>query len=134
MVNSGNLGLAALLTGDTDTALGAFREELTLCRELVIAPQAFEALRGFAAIAVLTGDGRRAATLVGAAAAHRFDAPEDYVEAQLDAAFFAPAQARLGSDAWRAAARAGGALGFEDAIAYALVPCPRQESNLEPSD
>jgi hypothetical protein len=31
----GNSGLAALLTGDTDAARHALREELGLCRELV---------------------------------------------------------------------------------------------------
>src|SRR3954453_8266754 len=42
MTNSGNLGLAALLTGETDTASHAFREELMLCREIVVRPVAFE--------------------------------------------------------------------------------------------
>ena len=46
--------------------------------------------------------------------------PEDPVEARLDAAFFEPARARCGTDAWNAAAREGSALSFEDAIAYAL--------------
>ena len=77
MINSGNLGLAALLTGDPDTASRAFREELTLCREMVIRPVAFEGLRGLAAVAALHGDDARAATLVGAADAHRYDFPED---------------------------------------------------------
>jgi hypothetical protein len=36
MLLRGNFGLAALLTGDTDAAQDAFREELTLCRELVL--------------------------------------------------------------------------------------------------
>jgi hypothetical protein len=35
MILCGNLGLAALLTGDTDAARAAFREELELCRGLV---------------------------------------------------------------------------------------------------
>jgi predicted ATPase/DNA-binding SARP family transcriptional activator len=120
MVNSGNLGLAALLTGDTDTARQAFREELTLCRDMVIRPPAFEALRGLAAIAVVNSDDKRAATLVGAADAHRYDAPEDPLKARLDAAFFEPACKRYGIDAWNAAAREGSALSFADAIAYAL--------------
>ena len=77
MINSGNLGLAALLTGETDTASHAFREELTLCREMVVRPVAFEGLRGLAAVAVVNGDDERAATLVGAADAHRYDTPED---------------------------------------------------------
>ena len=53
MINSGNLGLAALLTGETDTASQAFREELTLCREMVVRPVAFEGLRGLAAVATV---------------------------------------------------------------------------------
>jgi hypothetical protein len=117
---SGNLGLAALLTGATDTALHAFREELTSCREIVAVYQAFEGFRGLAAIAVVNGDDRRAATLVGAADAHRYDLPEDPVEARLEAAYFEPARTRYGTDAWNNAAREGGALSFEDAIAYAL--------------
>jgi predicted ATPase/DNA-binding SARP family transcriptional activator len=120
MVNSGNLGLAALLTGETDTASHAFREELALCRETVVRPQAFEGLRGLAAVAVVHGDAKRAATLVGAADAHRYDTPEDPVEARLDQTYFEPARTRCGTHAWNAAAREGSVLGFEDAIAYAL--------------
>lgn len=120
MVNSGNLGLAALLTGETDTASRAFREELTLCREMVVRPQAFEGLRGLAAVAVVDGDDKRAATLVGAADAHRYDTPEDPVEVRLDETFFVPARMRCGSAVWDAARRDGCALSFEDAIAYAL--------------
>jgi hypothetical protein len=124
MINSGNLGLAALLTGETDTAAPAFREELALCRELVVRPQAFEGLRGLAAVAVLNGDRERAATLLGAADAHRYGLPEDPVEARLEAAFFEPARAQYGADAWDAATGHGSALSFEDAIAYALAEPP----------
>jgi predicted ATPase/DNA-binding SARP family transcriptional activator len=120
MVNSGNLGLAALLTGETDTALHAFREELTLCRDMVVRPQAYEGLRGMAAIAVVDRADQRAATLVGAADAHRYDNTEDPVVTRLEAAFFEPARTRCGTDAWTSAARAGSALSFEDAVAYAL--------------
>jgi len=124
MINSGNLGLAALLTGKTDTASHAFREELTLCRELVVRPVMFEGLRGMAAVAVVHGDTTRAATLVGAADAHRYDKAEDPIEARLDATFFEPARTRCGTDAWNAAVREGSVLSFEDAIAYALEePC-----------
>ena len=120
MTNSGNVGLAALLTGQTDTASQAFREELMLCRELVTRPLVFEGLRGLAAVAVVHGDAERAAMLVGAADALRYDTPEDPVEARLEAAFFEPARTRCGTAAWNAAAREGSVLGFEDAIAYAL--------------
>ncbi|HSD77653.1 MAG TPA: adenylate/guanylate cyclase domain-containing protein [Solirubrobacteraceae bacterium] len=120
MFNSGNSGLAALLTGEADTAAHAFREELALCRDMVVRPVVFEGLRGMAAVAVVDGDDERAATLVGAADAHRYDKAADPVEARLDDTFFAPARARCGADAWDAAARAGSRLSFEDAIAYAL--------------
>ena len=53
MIVCGNTGLAALLTGDTDAARAAFREELKLCRELVALPIAAEGLLGLAAIAVV---------------------------------------------------------------------------------
>ena len=124
MINSGNLGLAALLTGETDAASQAFREELRLCRDMVVRPVLFEGLRGMAAVAVVNGDGKRAATLVGAADAHRYDKAEDPVEARLEGAFFEPARTRHGTDAWNAAAREGSALSFEDAIAYALEEPP----------
>jgi hypothetical protein len=120
MINSGNLGLAALLTGETDTASHAFRAELELCRDLVVRPVAFEGLRGLAAVAVVDGDDKRAATLVGAADAYRYDQPEDPVYARLDESFFEPAHARYGTDLWNADAREGSRLSFEDAIAYAL--------------
>jgi hypothetical protein len=120
LINSGNLGLAALLTGQARTAADAFREELALCRELVVRPAAWEGLRGLAAIAATDGDDERAATLAGAAAAYRYDQVEDPVEARLDAAFLDPARARVGAEEWDAAARAGGSLTFEEAVAYAL--------------
>jgi hypothetical protein len=124
MINSGNLGLAALLTGRPKAASQAFREELALCREMVIRPVVFEGLRGLGAIAVLDGDDARAATLVGAADAHRYDFPEDPLETRLNEAFFEPARIRFGPESWKAAARAGGGLSFEAAIAYALEEPP----------
>ena len=112
--------MAALLTGETDTASHAFREELTLCRETVVRPVVFEGLRGLAAVAVVHGDDKRAATLVGAADAHRYEQTKDPVESRLDETFFEPARTRYGTDAWHASAREGSALSFKDAIAYAL--------------
>ena len=124
MINSGNLGLAALLTGETDTASHAFREELMLCREMVVRGAAFEGLRGLAAVAVADGDDKRAATLVAAADTHRYANAEDPVEARLNDTFFKPARARCPSDVWHAAAREGSAFRFEEAIAYALEEPP----------
>jgi hypothetical protein len=101
MINSGNLGLAALLSRDPDTASCAFREQLRLCRQIVVRPVAFEGLRGLAAIAVMHGDSKRAATLIGAAEAHRFDVPDDPVQTRLDETFFDPARARCPIPAWK---------------------------------
>jgi non-specific serine/threonine protein kinase len=120
MINHGNVGLAALLTGETDAASHAFREELRLCRELVARPVVFEGLHGLAAVAVAHDDAKRAATLVGAADAHRYDKPVDPVETRLGETFFEPARARSGTETWNAAVHEGSALSFDDAIAYAL--------------
>ncbi len=87
---------------------------------MVIVPVAFEGLRGLAAVATVNGDDTRAATLVGAAGAHRYAWPQDPLEARLDGAFFAPARRRCGADTWDAAARDGSTLSFEAALAYAL--------------
>ena len=105
MINTGNLGLAALLTGQTDVAANAFREELSLCRDMVVRPVVNEGLRGLAAVAVVNGDAKRAATLLGAAETHHYDAPEYPVNARLDETFFEPARARCPADLWNAAAR-----------------------------
>ena len=91
----GNFGLAALLTGDTDAAAHAFREELRLCRELVARPFATEGLLGLAGVAVVRGDVDRAARLVGAAEALRSE-PGDAVHARLDATFFEPPEHGVG--------------------------------------
>jgi hypothetical protein len=112
--------LAALLTGDTEAAEDAFREELRLCRELVVLPFASEGLEGLAAVAAVRGDDHRAARLLGAAAEDRRDRAEDSVQARLDTEFFEPARTRHGADAWDAAARDGATLSFDEAIAYAL--------------
>jgi predicted ATPase/DNA-binding SARP family transcriptional activator len=128
MVIQGNLALAALLTGDTDAASQAFREELRLCRELVVRPAACEGLLGLAAIAAAGGDVRRAARLVGAASAHTYGQHQDIIEARLDAAFLQPGRKRHGAGEWDADLRHGATLNFEDAIAYALeepLPAPR---------
>jgi hypothetical protein len=120
MLVRGNSALAALLTGDIDTARHGFREELKLCRELVVLPVAYEGLQGLAAVATVDGDVHRAARLSGAAAAHRYGQPEDALDARLRATFLDPARIRHGADAWDARAQEGAAHGFAHAIAYAL--------------
>ena len=120
MLLCGNTGLAALLTGDAGHAAEAFRQELTLSRDLVVLPFACEGLNGLAAVAVLGQDLPRAARLTGAAAAHRYGQPEDRIDARLHARFLQPARTRFGGDRWDAAVREGAALRFHDAIALAL--------------
>jgi hypothetical protein len=124
MINSGNRGLAELLTGEADAASRAFRDELDLCREMTLRHVAFEGFRGLAAVAVVNGDDERAATLVGAADAQRGDKTEDPVEARLDETYFHPARSRYGQRAWDAAVRDARASSFEEAIAYALEETP----------
>jgi len=114
------VGLAALFAGDAEAARAAFREELELCRQVVVLPAAAEGLGGLAAVAAVRDDLDRAARLFGAAAAHRYDEPQDAIDARLHAGFFEPARTRRGADAWDAGVRDGAALGFEAAIAYAL--------------
>jgi predicted ATPase len=125
MLIHGNLGLAELLTGDTDAARHAFREELRLCRELVDRHYISEGLRGLAAVAAVEGDLHRAAQLVGASSAHRYGQLFEVIEARLDASFFVAARARCGTEAWAAGVREGGALTFDGAISYALQEPPR---------
>jgi predicted ATPase/DNA-binding SARP family transcriptional activator len=127
MTVQGNSGLAALLTGDTDGAARAFREELILCRELVMHLNASEGLLGLAGVAAVRGDLRRAARLVGAASAHRYGQQQQVVEARLDRTFLERARTRHGPTEWDAEARDGATLSFADAIAYALEK-PRAES------
>jgi hypothetical protein len=117
----GNLALAALLTGDTDAATHAYREELALSRHLAVASITSESLLGLAAIEAIRGDPTRAARLAGGATAPDCGPPPDPVAiAPLHHAFLAPARARLGASAWDAALREGRAMTREDTIAYAI--------------
>jgi hypothetical protein len=120
MLLTGNVGLVALVTGETDAARDAFREELELCRELAALPFAGEGLNGLAAVATVRGELEHAAWLCGAAETHRYGQPYDGVDERLHLTFFDPARARLGAEAWDGAARRGAATSFEDAIAAAL--------------
>jgi predicted ATPase/DNA-binding SARP family transcriptional activator len=120
MMLHGNKGLAALFTDDPDAARQSFRDQLELCRELVVPPVSSEGLIGLAAVAAIRDDLDRAARLSGSAAAHRYGQPEDPVHARLCSTFFEPARERRGAEAWEVAVREGAALSFEDAIAYAL--------------
>jgi predicted ATPase/DNA-binding SARP family transcriptional activator len=120
MLLSGNAGLAALFTGHLDEARDAFREELAVCRQIVVLPFASEGLAGLAAIETVDRDLDRAAHLCGAAGAHRYGQPVDTVQARLVATYFDRARARLGPEAWDAAVREGAALSWDEAVAYGL--------------
>jgi tetratricopeptide (TPR) repeat protein len=119
MMIEGNRGLVGLFMGDTHAARDAFREELRLSRELVVQPFAHEGLMGLAAVATVYRDDDRAARLLGASESLRVD-PIDDVQKRLVADYFEPARARHGPGRWADAEGAGRALGFADAIAYAL--------------
>ncbi len=121
MMLYGNSGLAALFTSDPDAARHAFRDELRLCRELVVRPVAAEGLLGLAAVAVVRGDLDRAARLVGAADAQRYGEPIGQAEARLVVEYFDPARADLGGACWDATMAEGAALSFNEAIAFALL-------------
>jgi len=120
MLVQGMAGMVALLTDDIAGATAAFREQLELARELVVLPAAFEGLRGLTAVAVREGDLDRAARLSGAAEAHRYGQLEHPADIRVRDTFIAPARTRHGTEAWDTGAGAGAALGFSDAIAYAL--------------
>ena len=120
MTLHGNFGLAALFTGDPDAAYQAFRDQLQLCRQLVVPPVSSEGLLGLAAVATVRDDLDGAARLSGASATHRYGQPTGPVEARLHATFFQPARTRHGADTWDAAVREGARLTFNDAIAAAL--------------
>jgi hypothetical protein len=113
-------GYAALFTGDTEAARDALGEALGLSRELGVLPVASEGLFGLAAVATVEDDADRAARLAGAGGAHRRGDDGGAMHDRLRATFLQPARARFGAGAWDAAARAGAALEFDDAIAYAL--------------
>jgi hypothetical protein len=120
MLVRGNFALTSLLTGDIDIASRAFRDELRLCRELVVLPGVHEALMGLAAVAAATDDLDRAARLAGAAEAHRYGETQDRVKARVDATFIKPARSRPGGGAWDRAFREGATLSFKHAVAYGM--------------
>ena len=76
-------------------------------------------------LAAADGDVLRAARLKGAAQSHTFDHQQDDIVRRVEAAFLHAARASAGADAWDRSVLAGAAMGFEDAIAYALEDRPR---------
>jgi hypothetical protein len=117
-----HVGLAALLRGDTAAADEAFREALTLSRELALGHQPV-ALAGLAAVAAVQDRPEPTARLAGAVAAHN-SATDNAVQPRLEAGFLEPARLRCGPDAWDASARQGAALSLQQATIYALEQPP----------
>ena len=117
-----DIGVAALLRGDTAAADEAFREALTLSHDLGLSPA--RALTGLAAVAAVKGRPERAARLAGAVAAHYGGTDDDVVQLRLEAGFLEPARLRWGPDAWDASVREGAALSLQEATVYALEPPP----------
>ena len=106
-----------MLTGDLGAARRAFHAEPALCRELIVVAMAEEGLRAS------PPSRRPAVTPTGLHVARRrepFDQEEDAVAARLEFELLAPGRGSVRAKAWDAAVRAGAALGFEDAMDYAL--------------
>ena len=119
MMLRGNVGLAALLTGDTDAARRGVPRG---ARSSAASWSSSRRLEGLAAWPQSPRSRRprpRRATL-GAAAAHRYGGRGRRSTPGSHETFFEPARARCGDDGWDAAVREGAALSFDDAIAYAL--------------
>jgi predicted ATPase/DNA-binding SARP family transcriptional activator len=119
ILQQGNTGLEALLSGDIDRAEAAFDDQLRLCREYVVAHMAPEGLGGMAAIAAHRGDPERAARLLGAASAIGPVGDAD-VTGHLEQQFFSAARKQLTREGWRAAETEGAGLRLEEAIELAL--------------
>jgi len=115
----GNARLAALVTGDTESASEALRHSSPVASSPSSPPP-----RGACAASprsprpVVTSPAPRGWR---APPAHTATASTTTPDARLYATFLEPARTRCGADAWDAAAREGAAMSFDDAIAYALT-------------
>ena len=121
----GNLGLAALLSGDLAIARSSFPIELDIARRHGFDFFFTEGLLGLAALAAVDGADHRAGVLDAAsrAAANRPNAPiEDRVEERVRRRFMAEARSRLGEADWAAAQAEGRAMSSDAAVAFALLP------------
>ncbi len=123
--SAGNAALGSLFCGDPDRARELFVLQLELVRRHRVVRLLHEALSGLAAIAATEGRDALAATLRGAADAASLERGDPVVERRLEEQCFGTARARLGEQAWGAAAEAGGRLGRDEAIDAALQAFPR---------
>jgi predicted ATPase/DNA-binding SARP family transcriptional activator/DNA-binding NarL/FixJ family response regulator len=135
-----NLGWAALLRGDPKRATTLFAESLELKREVGLMLDLPETLDGLACVAVAKGEAERAVRLFGATRALHEQVKDHLTLAReyatLREPYLAATRSQLGGEEWEAAFAEGRAMGFEEAVEYALseeklpsptlVPMPEQ--------
>jgi DNA-binding NarL/FixJ family response regulator len=147
-----NLGWAALLRGDPGRATTLYAESLELKRGLGDKPLLVkltvalpETLDGLACVAVAKGETERAVRLFGATQALHEQVRDHLTLAREYAAlrepYLAATRSQLSEEAWEAAFAEGRAMGFEEAMEYALsdkkrpsplVPMPEEPSAAQP--
>jgi non-specific serine/threonine protein kinase len=117
-----NLGWMALLQDDLGRAADLYRESLSLSWDAGLNPLVQNALEGFACVAGIRGEAKRAARLWGAA-----QALHETKGIPRDPDFLAEADARIlavrsgmGEEVWEEAWRKGRAMTLDEAVSYAL--------------
>lgn len=118
----GNLGNVARRQGNLAKAAALYREAIERAQDAGDPRSITECLEGVVMTVAASGDGTRAASLLGATTAARaaIGAPTlPHERAELEATL-APVRAALGEDAWVAALSAGQALSLEQATHEAL--------------
>ena len=119
----GNLGRAALLQGEHERSMALYEESLQLAWEAGLKLIVGDCLEGLACVAEALGEDSRTARLIGMAEALRVATgyPRDPDrDADLQPRL-AAARSRLGTEWWEAAFAEGQAMGFEEAVRYALA-------------
>jgi hypothetical protein len=117
-----NLGPVVRDLGDRERATTLVKESLSIAAEFALRRQIADGLENLADLAARSGDGVRAARLLGAAEALRgaLNAPLYPADQNAYAAIVAAARAGLSDEAFVAAWSAGRALSMEQAVAEAL--------------
>jgi non-specific serine/threonine protein kinase len=119
----GYLGLASLVEDDPGRARSLFGQSLTVFRQFSEPGGTAEGLAGIAAIDASTGHLATAATLSGAAERLResYAGRELPLDRRTNRRYLAPAESRLGPDAWAEAWAVGRDLPLAEAIDLALA-------------
>ena len=139
-----NLGWAALLRGDPERATTLYAESLELKRGLGDKPLLVkltvalpETLDGLACVAVAKGEAERAVRLFGATQALH-ELVRNYLKVREYAAlrepYLAATRSQLSEEAWEAAFAEGRAMGFEEAVEYALSEEEPSPSSAAPTE